>query len=188
MALAIVVIAASISSCNRKQQPDFKGLFDFKVNETMVKDLDTTKYKMVEVSKQTDVLDVIKNENVHAVHDWEVMVDGVRKFKLMDMQNSEAMLPHFELLFYNDKLYDISTNVYGPMESALTAKYPNYEEQIDQGTGAITYLWYNGPITAMFKSENGEARMTIYDGETTIRINELADKAQQEFIKSNTSI
>lgn len=187
--ILVALLSTSLHSCGPadggKQQADLKGLYELVIDETAVKDIDTTKYVLTEITA-ADVTSRIMTDTLSKIRDWEVMCKGVRKFKVADFTRDSLHYSNFNLLFYNDKLFSLSCSVDGPMADTLKTKYPNYDAAIGKNGKSGTYLWHNGPISALFIQNGNISRYSVYNSDRDMEILAQADKAKQEAMKKST--
>ena len=148
-----LIILATVSSCGyvKKQQKDFNGILEFQINKTTIEDLDTRKYQIKEITIQDGITDQIDKMGINSVTDWELLCDGVKKFKIEDFKEGTIEFSSVTLTFYKDTLMEFSSSVNYETDDILRAKYPNYEYTSDDGNSSDE--WYNQSITARFHDD-----------------------------------
>lgn len=188
--LILLILIISITCCNspssrkdiqteqdeKKQQVDFNGIFEFKINKTTISALDTLKYLHKEITIKDRRIEQIKEQ------DWDLLCDGVRKFKLTDFNKGTIEFSLVELTFYDDTLIKFSSLVNYEMDEILRSKYPNYvctnneNESVDK--------WTNQSIYAQWRYDKKYgASFIIYDTDKSVKIMLETDKAKADYLK-----
>src|ERR1700733_11625242 len=118
-------IALIISSCNNhpappaqeakktqpepKQQPDFNGIYEFKINKTTIKDLAKLPYKARELTIAKDIDERLLNHRV--IEHWEILCDDIKVFLPEDFKKNGLDYKNCRLAFYRDTLVLLTSDV-----------------------------------------------------------------------------
>jgi len=198
----LLILIASINCCQspsakkeveieqqnvKKQQSDFNGILEFQINKTTIKALDTLKYKNKEISIKDGIEDQIEEMGILSVTDWDLLCEGVRKFKIIDFKKGTIEFSLVTLTFYKDTLIEFSSSVNFEMAEILEAKYPNYEFTYDDEYSHDD--WYNQSIHARWSyNQKYGATFFIYDTDKAVEIMKKEDKAKADFLKKETTL
>lgn len=150
MKIILLAITLIIFSCNsntneqksnkkseviysEKQQPDFDGIYEFKINKTTIKDLDNMVYE---------------RDNSYPMN-W--LQPNVKSIKLKIFKKGKIEVSDASLLFYNDTMvsfggYDENLDLL----LALRAKYPNFYDDALVSGRIDNCKWYNKSILATY--------------------------------------
>jgi hypothetical protein len=128
-----------------KQQADFNGIFEFRIDSSTPKILDGTGYKYTEVT----VSDVKKKLKIHPdlfTTELDVLCEGVRIFYLEDFTKSGVHFTVANLTFYHDTLIKFSAIVSDGLMNILMSKYPQFTQNKEDKNNLLT--WHNNLIIA----------------------------------------
>ena len=115
---------------SEKQQPDFNGIYEFKINKTTVKDLDTMQYK--------------REKTYSGYKDISKEFPEVKIIQLANIDKKDFTLESIKLYFFRDTLIEFTAFTNYIFLDILKSKYPNYVLNYEYDK----INWYNKEIQA----------------------------------------
>lgn len=201
----LAIIISLIASCNapkqkeetkvktlkeiiRQDQPqsNITGIYEFQINRTTIKDLDTLKYKSKEITVKDAIENNIKRFGTAGVTDWFLLCDGVRQFKIKNFSKGSINFSSITLTFQNDTLINFnSAKVNWDLLEALQAKYPKFKEEVKGNE--LTCDWFNEDIEARWYTDTDMTYFAVRDFNKMGKLRLKGEDAKKEYIKKMNS-